>query len=287
LSYLSELGLKDQSLIIITSDHGEEFKEHGGILHRQLYYRPELNVPLIIHLPEYRKKQIRLKELVRSIDILPTILEVAGLNPSPRAQGRSLLPLIKGNTNRLNRFLWRVFRFFIRDSSNSFAENRKDRKYSIIADDYQLIHEIKSDSKQLFNIKADPLAKNNIARNHDTVLERLLSEYQETYESVPRYNAKLQVGIDEQTREQLKALGYLDDTESAQHCMGDFDCDGIADWLDNCHHTANGPKLGVCTNNTIKSCSDSTECGAGGVCHKDQEDADGDGIGDVCDRGDQ
>jgi arylsulfatase A-like enzyme len=287
LSYLSELALIEQSLIIITSDHGEEFKEHGGVLHRQLYYRPELHVPLIIRIPKYPKKQIRLNELVQSIDLLPTILDIAGLHSHPKAQGRSLLPLIKRKKNFLYRFFWRVFHPFRRDSHTSFAENIKDRKYSIIADDYQMIHHTPSRSMQLFNIKVDPLAQNNIAKDHDTRLERLLSEYQETYSGIPGYSEMPHIELDEQTREQLKALGYLDPTESVHHCLGDFDCDGIRDWDDNCHHTPNGPKLGTCANDTMKSCSDSTECGVGDVCHKDQEDTDGDGLGDVCDSGDQ
>ena len=56
LSYLRESGLYDQSLIIITSDHGEEFKEHGTFLHNQLYYSPNLHVPLIMRIPELSKK---------------------------------------------------------------------------------------------------------------------------------------------------------------------------------------------------------------------------------------
>ena len=53
ISYLRESELYDQTLIAITSDHGEEFKEHGSMGHWQLYHRPDLNVPLIMHTPQY------------------------------------------------------------------------------------------------------------------------------------------------------------------------------------------------------------------------------------------
>lgn len=207
LSYLRDSGLVDQSLIIITSDHGEEFKEHGSFLHYQLYYRPNLHVPLIMRIPNYPKKEIRIKELVQSIDLLPTILDIAALPPLQKAQGRSLLPLIKQHKNFLNRSLWQVFRSFKKDSHTSFSEY-SNYNCSIITDDYQLIHNLRSHSMQLFNLKADPLAQNNIAKDHDDISERLLSQFNEFYSIAPNYKTSI-IPLDEQTREQLKALGYI------------------------------------------------------------------------------
>jgi membrane-anchored protein YejM (alkaline phosphatase superfamily) len=60
LSYLRDSGLAQQSLIIITLDHGEEFKEHGSFLHCQPYYRPNLLDPLIMHIPNYPREEIRI-----------------------------------------------------------------------------------------------------------------------------------------------------------------------------------------------------------------------------------
>ena len=105
---LRKVGLFDKSLIIITSDHGEEFKEHGSFLHYQLYYRPNLHVPLIMHIPAYSKRGIRIENLVQSIDIFPTVLDIAGLPDHPIAQGRSLLPLINQRKNIFQNFLWSI-----------------------------------------------------------------------------------------------------------------------------------------------------------------------------------
>jgi arylsulfatase A-like enzyme len=207
LSYLQDSELEDQSLIIITSDHGEEFKEHGGFLHNKLYYRPNLHVPLIMRIPNYPKKEIRIDELVQSIDLLPTILEIAGLPAHPKAQGRSLLPLIKRQKNFLNRSLWKVFHPFKKDSNTSFSEF-SNYNYSVITDGYQMIYNLKSDSIQLFNLIDDPLAKNNIAKDHNDISERLLSQSKEVYSTTPSYKAPI-IFLDEQTREQLKTLGYI------------------------------------------------------------------------------
>ncbi len=213
LSYLRDSGLEDQSLIIITSDHGEEFKEHGSFLHWQLYHRPNLHVPSIMRIPNYPKKEIRITELVRSIDLLPTILEIAGLPTHSKAQGRSLLPLIKRHKKFLNRSLHQVFRLFKKDSVISFAEApnprfRKESDISIITDVYQMIYNLKSHNIQLFNLRVDPIAQNNIAKDHDDISERLLSQFKEVYSTTPSYKAPI-IFLDEQTREQLKALGYI------------------------------------------------------------------------------
>lgn len=209
LSYLRDTGVYDQSLIIITSDHGEEFKEHGGFLHWQLHYRPELHVPLIVHVPGYPKKQVRISELARSIDLLPTIIEIAGLPVHQQAQGRSLQPLIKREENFLNHSLWRVINYFKKDSSISFAEYHRNDNYSIIADEYQLIYYMKSNYVKLFDLSADPLAKKNIAKDNDTIAKQLLAQLKEVYGLTPATKAPA-ITVDEQTRQQLKTLGYME-----------------------------------------------------------------------------
>ncbi|MCK5256793.1 MAG: sulfatase, partial [Deltaproteobacteria bacterium] len=208
LSYLRESGLEDQSLIIITSDHGEEFKEHNSFLHWQLYYRPNLHVPLIIRIPNYPKKEIRVSKLVRSIDILPTILDIAELPFYPKAQGRSLLPLIKRHKNRLNLSLWQIFHLFAKDSSVSFAETANTDQRSIITDGYQMICNSELSLMQLFNLKADPLAKINIAEDNDEITKRLLYQWNELYNTKQNYISS-EINLDQHTREQLEALGYI------------------------------------------------------------------------------
>ncbi len=91
---LQTLGLADNTLLVITSDHGEEFMEHGGLRHSQIYVET-LQVPLIVVLPGGGKGK-RFGQLVQSIDIAPTILDAVGFAPLPAAQGLSLMPLISG-----------------------------------------------------------------------------------------------------------------------------------------------------------------------------------------------
>ncbi len=93
LSYLRDSGLYDRSLITLTSDHGEEFKEHGSMGHWQLYHRPDLHVPLIMHIPHYPRNGIKISELVRSIDLLPTVLDECGASSLCTSTGEKSFPI--------------------------------------------------------------------------------------------------------------------------------------------------------------------------------------------------
>ena len=212
LSYLQEAGLKDSTLIIITSDHGEEFKEHGSFLHWQLYCRPNLHVPLIINLPGVSRKTVRVEELVQSIDILPTILDIAQIEPHSGAQGRSLVPLIEQNSTFPGRIRWRMLRAFGSDDNSPVAvaaTRFRKQQYSIISGDYQLIYKMAS-PPELFDLSNDPLAQNDIAAHHEARVLQLVSKLSQIKNAHPRYKASTFV-LDQETRQQLETLGYVDE----------------------------------------------------------------------------
>jgi arylsulfatase A-like enzyme len=93
-SGLEALGLDDEVTVIVTSDHGEEFLEHGKMAHQQLY-RESLHVPLVVLHPDLRRGK-RVRSLVQTIDLAPTLFALAGIDPGRSLSGRSLLPLLVG-----------------------------------------------------------------------------------------------------------------------------------------------------------------------------------------------
>lgn len=95
---LEELGLADDTLIVVTADHGEEFLEHGQKGHRNNLHDESLHVPLILAGPGVRKG-VRVPEQVRLFDVMPTILDLAGLPPVPDCYGVSLRPLLEGDAS--------------------------------------------------------------------------------------------------------------------------------------------------------------------------------------------
>ena len=312
LLYLRDAQLYDQTLIAITSDHGEEFKEHDSMGHWQLYHRPDLNVPLIMHIPNYPKKEMRISELVRSIDLLPTILDIAKLPPYLQAQGRSLLPLIKRHKSFLNYSLWRIVNPFTEDVYVSFAEtvpkNSETSYWSIITSEgYQMLFDSQSPTMKLFNLTTDPLGQKNIAQDHADYAERLFFQWKTLYDTKP-IDATASVNLDKQTVSQLKALGYIETPEQfpvelSVESFADPDKDGRQGLWDNCPNSANRDQEDIDKDergDACDSCIDTDWDGYGNPdypnkCEKDncptifnprQEDADEDGVGDYCDEDD-
>lgn len=90
-AFLRQGGLYDGAMILLTSDHGEEFYEHGGWWHGTTLYDEQIRVPLIVKPPGGRPSNSRVEEQVRSIDVAPTLLAAAGVPVPPAMQGQPLL----------------------------------------------------------------------------------------------------------------------------------------------------------------------------------------------------
>jgi arylsulfatase A-like enzyme len=98
---LEARGLLTESIVVLTSDHGEEFQEHGKLLHAQAYDE-SMRVPLLVRLPG--PGGVRTSEAMVSLeDVAPTILDYCGSTPPPEMQGRSLRRLIAGEKNPFER----------------------------------------------------------------------------------------------------------------------------------------------------------------------------------------
>lgn len=95
LARLETLGLDGRTIVVVTSDHGDMLGEHGA--HNHLYvYDENLLIPLVIADPAGRGAGARIGQQVRTVDIVPTVLALAGLAPEPGLDGVSLVPLLEG-----------------------------------------------------------------------------------------------------------------------------------------------------------------------------------------------
>lgn len=100
---LDEASLRDNTLVIITSDHGEEFFEHGNKGHRYTLFDEQLLVPLILRLPNTLPSGLRIPDQVRTIDIMPTILDIIGIPTDALMLGRSVMPFIEADSSEEER----------------------------------------------------------------------------------------------------------------------------------------------------------------------------------------
>ncbi len=91
LRWLEESGLADETVVILTADHGEELGDHGGWWHGSTLYEEQLHIPLIIRLPDARGAGARISQQVSQLDIAPTIAWLSGGQADPSWQGRSLM----------------------------------------------------------------------------------------------------------------------------------------------------------------------------------------------------
>jgi choline-sulfatase len=95
LAEVRKSGMQDDTIIVVTADHGEAFYEHGRVEHRSSLYDETLKVPLIISGPGIPRRKV-MHEQVRTIDFFPTLLDMAGIFLPEGIEGRSLVPLMQG-----------------------------------------------------------------------------------------------------------------------------------------------------------------------------------------------
>jgi len=93
---LEELGIDGRTIVVLTSDHGELFGEHGEVSHYSVY-EENLAIPLVIAAPGKGWEGRRIAEQVSSVDIMPTVLDLLSLPVSPGIDGASLVPAIEGH----------------------------------------------------------------------------------------------------------------------------------------------------------------------------------------------
>jgi len=93
---LAERGLLDRFLVVVAADHGEEFNEKGRWGHSKALTNTLIHVPLIVHLPGGRAGGAVVDDVVRNLDVMPTILDLLGLPAPATAEGVSLRPALEG-----------------------------------------------------------------------------------------------------------------------------------------------------------------------------------------------
>jgi arylsulfatase A-like enzyme len=201
LSFLQDRQLTEKTLFIVTADHGDEFLEHGGTLHTGTLFEELVHVPLIVRVPG-APRGVRRPELVRSFDVTPTILDYAGIATAARhMDARSFRPALAGG--RLDE---------PREAYAGFPSRRMLR-----TDRYKLLR-YRDGREALYDLVRDPGEEHDLAGSEDDGIRRVRASLAERLDkTVARLRAQgtsrsapSGEAVDEATREQLRALGYID-----------------------------------------------------------------------------
>jgi arylsulfatase A-like enzyme len=207
------LGLARRTLIVFTSDHGEEFLEHGRTFHQQSVYGELANVPLVFWWPGRVPAGKRVADMVQSIDIMPTLLELSGTAAPDGMQGASLVPFLRGERHPA----WP--RPAITEASGRVApdEERQDEAFALALDGWKLVHHPKRPAGrpefELFDRKNDPLDQKDVAAEHPEIVGRLKKEMQAWRKQAESMRLKpdsqLSATLSAEELERLRALGYI------------------------------------------------------------------------------
>lgn len=195
LGILRERGLYEDALIVFTSDHGEEFKEHGRWRHGENLHAETLNVPLIIRFPSQSTGK-RVSAAVQHIDLMPTILAYVELETPDVVQGRSLL----GRRHLKGQIYSHLF-------LSGFP-----LYHSLVEGDWKLIRRIDEDGTetlQLYNWVQDPGETNDLAAEESARVASLAELLEEKLAREGESPAAEEIPLSEELEEELQALGYL------------------------------------------------------------------------------
>ena len=195
---LKQRRLYQQSAIVFLSDHGESHTEHTYFFEHGWYaYEPTLHIPLIVKTPRESLPGTVIREQVSTLDVLPTVLVLAGMEPGSALAGRFILEPLKEPTPVLI------------ENSNGYPHKYQGIRYR----DMKYILDVHSGFEELYDLNADPGELTNLAAER----EATLAEYRRLYEELLQKTRNTSVGEptvveieDERILENLKSLGYAE-----------------------------------------------------------------------------
>lgn len=190
---LEQIGFFENYIVVITSDHGEEFGEHGGLIHPSSLYDELLRVPLIwggTVLPQGRVDA----RLVSSVDIAPTVIGAAGLEIPKQMAGRDL------------------FGQFGHSDEGAIFSQYGGFRYAVRTRNWKLIQNMSPPSLELYDLRTDPKETRNVTRERPRqvkVLQERLAQWRARL-AHSGGEGRQEVALSGAEIERLKSLGYLD-----------------------------------------------------------------------------
>ena len=182
-----------ESLIVITSDHGDEFLEHGYLYHTNVAYEELIRVPLLMSFPDGFAAGTRVTDLVRHVDVLPTIADAIGISPPENIMGESLLPLLRGERRA--------------EPVESYAQGPFNM--SLNYGDWKVIYNDTLNTYSLYDLSSDPGETRDLWLEDPAMQAELRDRMEQYIDTAKEIERRASEDLDPDTLRRLKALGYL------------------------------------------------------------------------------
>jgi arylsulfatase A-like enzyme len=194
-------GLLENSVVIITSDHGEEFLDHGRFGHGRTLYEEMLRVLLLVRAPNLPQPGLRVTQTVRVLDIMPTALELLGVPPRAPLEGKSLVPFFTNPAAEPDREAFASMQYLT-------EEGRTAR--SLRQGNLKLILSTHPDRVELYDLSTDPAETRNLAPQKPEQVRDLTDRITALEKAMPAtaLGAPLNPPATD-TQKLLKSLGYV------------------------------------------------------------------------------
>jgi arylsulfatase A-like enzyme/Tfp pilus assembly protein PilF len=201
LSYLDAHNLADRTIVVVMGDHGESLNEHGEATHGFFIYESTVHVPLIVRAPfsEIHGGR-RVADVVRSVDVMPTVLELLGI-PAPRdIEGASVAPLMTGAKNDLGLETYSEALYPLHHFGWSDLRAMRTGRYKLIA----------APRPELYDLQDDPGEHHDLFHEREALGTRMLERLRERERRFAKGDvAQKPVDVDPDARARLAALGYV------------------------------------------------------------------------------
>jgi arylsulfatase A-like enzyme len=228
---LKEEGLYENSLIIVTADHGESFGEHKWILkkptfgHSGVVYEEVIKVPLIVKYPQNKFAGKRYSTPVQLVDIYPTILDIGGIKANEiEIEGQSLNPLsFSASQERIIFTESQIDPFGIHSASVRIGDKKLikvDTRFyfgkNLKKIARNILEKLQIPSIQFYDLSSDPKEQRNLARKRKKDTKYFLEKYYEIIEKCdekakPFEKEQEKIALNEEVKKRLKSLGYFND----------------------------------------------------------------------------
>ncbi len=200
VGHLKALGLYDRTIVAVMGDHGESLGDHGEATHGFFIYSPVTHVPFVVRTPFSLTASRRVADPVRSVDLMPTLLDLLGVETPAGVSGTSLVPLMTGTRREMGLDAYSESMYPLHHYGWSDLRALRAGRYKVID----------APRPELYDLERDPGERTNLFGERRAMAETMLAQLRRLESGFSKTEATLPASdLDPEARARLAALGYV------------------------------------------------------------------------------